>query len=330
MTLTATVAGTAITCPMPVAGTPAQTTLTVVYKPYLKIFGGNAVAGSAFANTGACTDIKADGIIGWNQDNAPTYDGAGTQFGAQALSIIQDFAGAQNSRAGPPLGLSFANTGASVIANPPSGQFGGNFGYAPCPQLAFGTPDFNQTSGSDASPTLLSSILSTSNLTGSKTVTVTGDVLVNQDVKYKLGGWSGADLSTIPSFKLVVKGNIYVDPGVHELDGVYVAEPSSPASKADGIIFTCADQGSNSGAVTNAVLPASYYATCNSQLTIYGSFVAAQVKFMRTYGNLYPAGATPNQPAEIFNYSPELWLATPNTTSSPGAVDSITSLPPVL
>jgi hypothetical protein len=166
-----------------------------------------------------------------------------------------------------------------------------------------------------------------------------GDVYISGNVTYagSGGGWSlqPGNTTNVPSFILEATGNIYIDPGVSELDGIYVAH---------GKIYTC----SNGFAPVAAV---DIYDTCNTnQLTVNGSFSASQVNLERSIGTLSDASSGENlssgvktcantavkEPvcaAEIFNFSPEIYLSDPavnQPNNGAPTYDAITSLPPVL
>jgi hypothetical protein len=109
---------------------------------------------------------------------------------------------------------------------------------------------------------------------------------------------------------------------------LYVAEPTA-AKPTKGVIYTCARSVGSEYKYNDPTL----YADCNRSLTINGSFIARSVQFLRTKGTLSQSamGDTygTSQAAEIFNYSPEMWL--PRNTGLPSSkYDSITGLPPVL
>ena len=133
----------------------------------------------------------------------------------------------------------------------------------------------------------------------------------------------------MPMLELVAKGNIYIANGVTQLDGLYVAQPNGATG---GNIYTCAQP----------VLPATAYpidntlsGNCHNGLTINGAFVAKQVRFMRTRGTLYQSNAaepsTSANIAEVFRFSPAVWMAQPpNQTNGVLEYDAIASLPPIL
>lgn len=165
------------------------------------------------------------------------------------------------------------------------------------------------------------------------------------------------NVSDIPSFYLIVKnGNIHIDSSVTQLDGAYIAQPdtTSPATIAKtGIINTCYI--GTISAVNNV------YPNCKNQLVVNGAFVANKVLLARSYSSLrysqngehnlggYPSHScghigfdVPNAgsanasdcAAEIFNFSPELYLSQPAINARFGVstekYDAITSLSPVL
>src|ERR1019366_2794031 len=109
--------------------TGCQTVVAVAYAPYVSVTGGDVMTGSGFGQ--ACSDNTSGGIFAWNQDStAGAFAGAGTQFAAGALGLIDGFASGQTSASGGSgVGLSLSNT---VHNSTGSGAFGGNFGSIPC------------------------------------------------------------------------------------------------------------------------------------------------------------------------------------------------------
>ncbi|HSW85169.1 MAG TPA: hypothetical protein VLF79_00960 [Candidatus Saccharimonadales bacterium] len=157
---------------------------------------------------------------------------------------------------------------------------------------------------------------------------VKGNVTINENMLFEgdsggdFGGGhdkGGANLkwnttSNIPSFILVATGNIYIAKQVTELDGIYASIPADPTKSANGTagrIYTCSEQ-SNPYSTGALVTSANLFNDCKNQLTVYGSFVANQVKLMRTYGTLrdetpipgaaHPHPATPGatKPLEFY------------------------------
>ncbi len=131
----------------------------------------------------------------------------------------------------------------------------------------------------------------------------------------------------IPSLYIVAKGNIYIDPTVNQMFGVYVAEGAT--DNGQGVIYTC-----------NEPINQSYYNNCNSNapLVVNGAFIAGRVAMGRTYGTADQGapgdtagnpGSGWNNAAEVFNYTPALWLNNPFASTS-NTYDAISNLPPVL
>jgi hypothetical protein len=308
--------------------------INIADQPYLKVYGGDVMAGSGFNSSSAtsCTQPKSS-VIGWNWPQPPKYSGSGGEFAAYGLGEIDGFATNQASTTATAIGLSFANT-----ATAPSGQlFGGGFGQVNC------APDFYGTM--PASPT--TSIPAVNNLTsgayysnGDLTINggnvqdsqhpviyVNGNVYIDGNINLgSTTGESWGSVSDIPSFELIVQGNIYIDPSVTNLDGIYVAQT--------GTIYDCATS-------FGQVLGSSYYNTCNNQLTVNGSFIGKNIDLMRTGNTLYQSGADTQIPtsdgpqnhtnaAEVFNYNPAIWLGLTSNNTSLDNYNSVISLPPVL
>lgn len=306
------------------------------------------------------------------QQAAGTRSGSGGQLGALALTNeISGFTSAslRNSSPSHPRGLTFANTSpSSVDLNSERAEMGGKMtGSGTC------APDyFAETQYPDANTTMKHSrpggLLYMNSLAGTiangrqtlangsvtidgdanyskrHTVYVNGDALINGNIAYAPNYAGG-----IPNFTLVVKGNIYISPSVTQLDGFYVAQP---VKKADGTferghIYTCAN------AAGYIIDPADLFSLCGasqsvdncdnpganaSQLRVNGSFAAERVILSRTVYSLrcsaFKEEAANSKAAEIFHFSPELYLSppvfSPRSTSTSGEHDYITTLPPIL
>lgn len=307
-------------------------TFDVVNLPYLNVYGGDISAGISAAYNGSSSTCssqnKSAGIFSWN-NRAPNFSGAGAQYAVQALAAIEDFASGQD-RSGtvtPPIGLSIANTqlapGQVDIAQ---GLFGG---YS-----TVSTGDCDFTSDLAGATTINGPMVFPGRSVSKKNDVwlVKGDVYISDNIVYtNTGNW--ANVNQIPYFKLVVVGgNIYIDDDVMQLDGVYVAEPqiNSGGAMVGGIIYTCA---SGMGKPTYASSSPTYYVSCNKKLVINGAFVARQVQFLRTGGSVGQAQPSDtlsnNHAAEVFNFTPEVWLPRGGTPTSTG-YKAITGLPPVL
>lgn len=321
-------------------------------KPYFKIYNSGVSAGGAFATTGNCS---GGGVLGgWNDNHAAPDRGAGSQLSALALIKITGVASAQASVPSSPLGaaLTFANTGVAYSNDNESPSLGGNFNPTGsyCLTDVSAPPDATNNGAStitagagDYTHTGNLQLNGNSGISNDSSIFVNGDVYVGGDVKYNTGGWilDTDGTSNVPSFVLHATGNIYVDPSVKQLDGLYISNKK---------IYTCGSN--NGGGVFTPVTAANMYGTCNQQLKVNGVFVATQVNLMRTYGSLrnatgnenpafgslvcsYSGGSLASQvcAGEIFQLSPEFYLSSPAIQlPNNGATqyDAITSLPPVL
>jgi len=302
--------------------------VTIANKPYMRAYGGDISAGNGFTNGGTCSQNSNAAIVGWNKEAGGAYAGAGVQFAAMALSKIYDDASALgNTTATNGSRLAFANTA------PTGGTFGGSLGTLPCipdynGNMPAGTPNtpsttinLNSLNGEHSykanGPVTISGNINPNQRTS---LFVNGDVIINGPIRYT-GSW---DTTSMPLFQLVATGNIYIDRSVDQLDGLYVAQRTGATG---GIIYTCA----------NATVPVDktqLVGQCGTKLTVNGSFVAYQVQLLRANGTLAQSNATETgasgQSAEVFNYSPLMWMVTPPGQSTPSTYDSLTSLPPIL
>ena len=306
-----------ITCPTP-GSFPAHTA------PFFSTIGGDVIVGSKIgALPGSCKDTSPDpdGILAWNTNSAQ-FNGSGTTMAAQALGQIIGFvSGQQGGATSPGNNLTFANvnTSGGAFSSP---IYGGLFGAAPCgPDLSSYTalttsPNPGTISSVSTGTKAYNSNLQISSLNiinGTQaTIYTTGDVFISGDIKYNTTGWT--DASQIPNLKIIAK-NIYIAPDVHQLDGVFIATQD---------IKDCAD-------FSGAFQGQSCYGTPTTPntLTVNGSFMANQIYLERTGGNILKTSGMPSPtPAEIFNYTPENWLAPVSTLQ--GQITSFNTLSPIL
>jgi hypothetical protein len=312
-----------------IIGLPANPT-------YMQVFGNDVIAGGGFGdscspmNQGARIRTKAESeVIAGN-----TYwKGASSQFGAFALGPIDKFFSASMRQPNattnlprPPIDLSFGNLNTTTHPNkvnpvPPGSSglnaWGGDSGVENCIPDYYDKHDVLQA-GTQLGPYVVGR--------GShQALYYDHDLYINGNIDFAdvASNW-GSSIDGIPSLYIVVKGNIYIGPNVTNLDGVFVAQPTG---NTGGKIVTCA----NSSKVTPTT-------GCDQKLTINGSFIARQVQFKRTFGQV--ANANPGEnpgassAAEVFNFSPEVYLSPLHPTLSRSVpfskYDYITSLPPVL
>lgn len=358
-----------------------DTGFNVASLPYLKIYGNDIAAGGKFADVdetkcspGPKTANGQPPASIWTFSKKVTsggtyYGGASSQFGALALGQIDGFstAGTRNGATAPttPNDLSFGNMVKSGFWGNPAAvsENGAGFSgiYRCIPDyfsassklpaanaiLKAGTPFINDPNNNDANDpaSKLNYPIADSKR---MVIFVNGDnnqyggAYIQKNITFANTTWS--DTSKIPSFYLIVKGDIFIDDDVTQLDGVYIAQPRSDGS--GGHIYTCTNGGNE--VTTPLIAKEDLFTRCGKTLTITGSFIANQIKFQRARGTVENATAGPgalnegptpgNNIAEIFNFSQEMYLApTPsildtvigNSTSS-NVYQSITSLPPVL
>ena len=131
---------------------------------------------------------------------------------------------------------------------------------------------------------------------------VKGNVYITNNIEYAGSNhgsaWSSnnpiiGSINSIPSFWLIVSGNIYIAPNVTQLDGVYIAQPSSNnVTGPTGIIDTCAQAtgayqvsqlyGDVAQVTGNSVV----HNGCNRQLTINGAIMDQATIFDRSFSSL--------------------------------------------
>jgi hypothetical protein len=291
----------------------------VTDQPTTTTIGGDTDSGAGMDRGGVDCAVPADihgGMVGWNLEAKGNYAGAGTQYAAYALNHLQDYASAQTGAGGTssdPTMLAFANNGGGGI-NLGSGLFGGQFGGgSACIRDYFA----NATNVQNGNITIGGQTIANSSSTATY---VKGNVYITGNITFS---GSYANVGEIPSYNVIVEGNIYIAPGVTELDGLYVAEPTPAGS--GGTIYTCAPT-----PFTAQALNSSLYNNCKANsLTFNGAVVARQLWLLRANGTVSSGPA-----AESVNFTPEIWLTTPpdvvTGNGGAGSYDAITSLPPVL
>lgn len=331
----------------------AEQCIRVSNKPYLRAYGGDVSAGGWFA--GQATKCQG-GINAYTRTNGPTISstrsGSGVQFAALAIDTIKGFTSASlrsaNSSAAdakPPFGLSFSNQNFTPsTGNSIDSLAGGSFGWCPTITDYYGTTKYLSNTDTDSIDSgIITNKRGQTHLSGNQTignlsvssqraVYVEGDVYIDGNITYADNGSSTKDM---PNFALIVKGNIYIAPGVTQLDGLYVAQPKNDGSGgvSGGVISTCASE--------NGVNKVNY-TECKNQLTVNGAFVADYIHFLRTINTLRDSKPreklSESSAAEIFNLNPEVYLANPAFRSEGGSSDGegigkydfITTLPPIL
>jgi len=312
-----------------------QFTVIPTTTPYLGIYGGDAFAGGGFAPGCSTTD----GSITTALNSAGL--GAGDQLAAFALGNISNFNSAELRTSSPtrPTGLSFANVG---IGSP--GSFSNNNCISAYPMVTTGTAVSDPLAGWSGITNYNAGGLITNGGTVAVkqhfSIYIKGNLVIKNNIIYDTGtAWNS--VADIPSATFIVQGNIYIDQGVTQLDGTYVAEPNGPGT---GIISTCIN--GSTAYKPSDLSKASFQTGCGQQLIVHGSLVAQHIDWLRTYGDVKQAtlgenpydGSNPNCPApahltcagEVIINGPESYMGQPSTTSLLNSFDYFTGLPPVL
>jgi hypothetical protein len=314
--------------------------------------------------------------------------GSGVEYAAMANRAVNGFASAQAISTSFPTPAGFTTSPVTYLpwvatfanSNPTATTlagligsrtaYGGNFGNNFC------VPDFFTTTRTDLAPSPIGTnlnripigqqfLLRGSNLTldnganplelknGEKSTIYVenGSVHIKSNITYKVEARTNRD--QIPYLVIIVKnGNIYVDPSVTHLSGVYIAQPGNPTQvpSVNGRVYTCANGFA-------PVAAAAMFETCKNRLLFDGAVIAQQVKLHRTRSSLrsgieneQPSTTVPTDDgrqcghavpatsdscaAEIFRLSPEVYVGIPilRPTKTPGEIryDYISSLPPTL
>lgn len=311
-------------------------------KPFIRVNGADISAGGGSDPncrgnyySPASGDNREGGILTFTRG----INGSGSQFGALSLGLIEGTGVSSNAdkgfasqlaRSGSNQ-LSFANSG-----NPAFGSinWGGLFNSTFC------SPDYYSKSSTFTTNRNLSNfnvadysgpelglvynpgpILTMSGgvipASKDKTVFVNGNVYITSNITY--AGYS--TVNEIPKFALVARGNIYVAPGVTQLDGFYVAQPNGGAG---GEFVSCA--------VAPPALPTppELRNPCgNNRLVVNGAVSASKVHLLRTIGD----GITGGVSAEEFNYTAAMVIGggffNDGNQNNTVEFDSVISLPPI-
>jgi len=286
--------------------------------PFLEVHGADVWAGGVFADQANWTSLSAcsNGTSGLPRQivaTAPTNYGSIGEIGVLATGEIRNFG--STGDIGSDL-LSFSNEGATPGSYFDEGRCLTNFFrlFYNEPQTSQYSDQFNIDGQFKHNNDLVIPGGTISQGVQQIIVVNNGDVTISGDISY--ANYSTSNRENVPLFVLVTLGNINILDNVSRLDGLYVAIPSSIVAPTDGIIKTC----------SNA--PASITDTdCTNRLTINGTFVAQDVEFNRTPGDIDNGG-----PAEIFEFSPEMYLAESDFTSrffGNYSADQFKDLPPV-
>ncbi len=297
--------------------------ISLIARPYFRVYGGDVIAGRKIANgvNADCTKDVDKSVKGYTKQVGSKWVGAGSQFAVSATGAIEGFMSASmhNDASGgsevprPSGGLSFMNSG-NGPANPLGFDGSAYIGCAPdYDSYVKNNGGYTPSGGGPA--TLLSG------LPAGNRLYLDGDLTINGNIEDLTTEWDS--IADIKPVIVIVKGNINIASNVTRLDGLYVALPKSDDT---GVINTC--------------FPMS--ASCsNNKLTVNGAFVAKTVNLYRTNGDLESAtsnelGDSPHI-AEVFNFPTSFYLGLKYNVfnpTNPDAVqrkyDTIVGLPPIL
>lgn len=334
-------------------------------QPYVRTYGEDIAAGGGFGTNCSRTN---SGILGFmrpldEQNPAGNRSGSGAQLAVMALGPISGFTSASLRNTAPtlPKGLTFAHDASTpdqTINNPLLGGYMDGNGWcmpdyftatqftdATKKDVSTSTAPINVNPLADQRQTVRNIGASKIRISGSSgpsytrhhTIYVDGDVFIDGPIKYNTSYVGG--LPSIPSFTLVVKGNIFIHKDVDQLDGLYIAQPN-PSRPNTGRIYTCANDAGD------AILGGpGLYQDCGAnesgsrrQLTVNGSFLAERVVLNRTGYSLrdsrFREPGNNSRAAEVFYFSPEIYLSPPvfqpNSTSTSGEYDYLSVLAPFL
>ena len=212
--------------------------------PYLRAYGNDLAVGSAFGASCDVRDNDATFRARARSVTSNTWSGASGQFALLALGQIDGFysSNLRNPPTGPPnprVGLTFGNFNGSAQVT----DYGGSGAQSRC------LPDFMnkafagqlETGNRTINTTSVPECTTATAATCRQARFIRGDVYINGNITFdNAGGWSSPN--KIPSYYLVVEGNIYIAPGVTQLDGVFIAQPKFTGGVMDantGQIRTC-------------------------------------------------------------------------------------------
>lgn len=311
--------------------------LTVAERPFFTVENHDIWAGAVWDAGGACTTAaNPEGEI----ENARATFGATTvggfgEYAGYAIEQIMGF-GTQNVASGT--GLTFANDNAPTsfgeilgagATSPPRclndyfGELfdGSSLTGASIDSIGGGGDETRHYSGDQ---TLNANVT----IQARKTVVIDGDLYIRNNIEYGNFTYNPGSMSITggPSLAFIVKGNIYIDQSVEELNGLYIAQPDGGSG---GIIDTC-----SSGLGS----PVIFLATdvCDEQLTINGAVVAEHILMRRTHGGvLREFDGSVTGGAEQFNFNPMMYLHQPILDPIGGATGrdfpllQLKDLPPV-
>lgn len=271
----------------------AEGCVIIAKTPYVHFKGNDVWAGGGFqAITPGCNALSKIQTVGKTLKDT-TIAGSATEYGAFALGKILNFGSANKAIVNPaaPNGktLTFSNFDTA------------NLGYFGSPQHCINDYISRYSSvpvtAEPGSIDIGARGNGTWHVTGNRQFTgnipagaqqiylVEGDVTITGDLRYPA---SYTNLGQIPSLVIIATGNVTVQSGVRQMDGVFITR---------GTFATC-DPGPGNLSVS----------ICNQQLVINGAVAANNVSLLRTAGADGNDDTARKQPAEMFNFNAELYI----------------------
>ena len=294
----------------------AEACVVIAKTPYVQFLGNDVWAGGGFSSISPTCNNAADITTSSHKLGDNSIAGSLGEYGAFALGEITNFGSASQAITSPTAALGKQLTFSNVDNN--------NLGYYAAAQhcmtdyvaLYSGTAVTAEPATIDVGGRPTGTWQVNGNRTfhgtmpnGSEQIyLVNGNVTIDADLKYS-NSYGG--LADIPSLVIIATGDILVKGAVTQMDGLFVTK---------GTFKTCSDAPAGNLSVND----------CNKQLTVNGAVIANAVSLMRTFGADGNNDNDRKKPAEIFNFSEEMYLnsaLTGSTSITPRIVDE-DDLPP--
>lgn len=271
---------------------------------YVHIWGNDLRVGSAFAGGSPNLNSNVAGFV--TPEGASWVEYAVTAPGDPAApSSVTNFAsqsGAANGSSDPQASwskLTFANRSSFGNFTPQLATLGSIPNVRAAVQTARdgGVPINTNVTGNFA----VSSIPNVNNFTGSRSITATGTITIDQNIEYSNGPYANA--GQIPQLVLIGT-DINIAPNVTRIDAWLVAS---------GTVNTCSTSDTRAS-------------VCNQQLRVNGPIMASQLNLRRTYRS----PTQPDQVAETINLRGDAYIWANRVSRGSGTWRTVhtTELPP--
>jgi uncharacterized repeat protein (TIGR01451 family) len=271
----------------------AEACVVIAKTPYVHFMGNDVWAGGGFqaVNPACNTSAKIQTIGRTLQDT--TVAGSAVEYGAFALNKITNF-GSANKGLVDPAGVAGKVLTFSNFDNNNLGFYGASQHcindyvekYSSTPVTAEpiavnvagkGSGTWHFTGAHQFSGAVPAGV--------QQVYLVEGDVTITNNLQYPA---SYGSVSDIPSLIVIATGNITVQSGVQQMDGLFVTR---------GIFATCDPAPGNLSV-----------SICANQLVVNGSVIANQINLLRTHGADGSDDTARKVPAEVFNFNAEMYM----------------------